>query len=1082
MINMNGRMYESQYEEAVVQLLEAEGWTYIEGDNLHRKKTDSIIEDDLRCYLSANYGQKLDSSDIDIVVANMKNISGISDYGRLRAAVRLYQEGYNYAFSDASKLPFHLDYIDYDHPKNNIYRVVNQFEYLEGKQVRIPDVLLFINGIPVCILELKNPTDQNATIRNAHTQITKRYRRDIFSLLRYCAMACISDGSNTRLGNVFADYDYYYAWKKVNNDDEAGKGIKELETIIKGAFSPERIIEIIRDYIYFPDPSQEGEEKEVEIVCRYPQFFAARKLRDHILRHLRSVGGDGKGGTYFGATGCGKTYTMLFLARQLAMRCKSKLGSPTILLIVDREDLENQAGKLFCKSKEYLADDAVEIFSSRKTLGVELSERKTGGFYITTIQKFSESTGLLSDRANIICMSDEAHRTQNNLGSKLKINDKEKEANKGAFISYGFAKYLRDALPNATYVGFTGTPIDETIHVFGEVVDKYTMRQSEADNITVGIKYDPRLARVSFNREQAELIEKYYAQCEDDGASKEDIDKSKKAMSSLQVILGDEDRLRRIAKDIITDYDKRCENKPDVLQKAMVTCNDRNIAYRLYKIMVEMRPEWGEEVKTLDESAYTLEQLEKMVPARFLNVVATRNKEDDKDMYNFLGDEEHRKALDILFKDDNSNFRIVIVVDMWITGFDCPPLTMLYNDKPLQKHTLIQTISRVNRKYNGKKLGYIIDYIGIREKMKAAMKKYGGGEGGNEPSDDDIAQSHIILQQELQGLKEIMSGLDFSTFFGEAPLARLQFLQTASEYILANSVKEKGKVSFETNFKGHVKRLRLSYDICNPAGALSDDETAWSQCFMGICSFLNKITNTHHDVESMNRAVEQMVKEAITCQGVESILNKQDDEDLFGDEFLKELDDMKMPNTKFQLLVQLLQKAIKEYSKTNATRAKEFYILLQTIIDEYNTRDKLDFANSVATDTVNSVTGVVADKVMSLSEKLIKLFNDLKLDKEEFKKLGITFEEKAFYDILVDLRNKHGFEYPDNKCIVLARKIKELIDDSSLYADWMNNNNIRNRLASNLTMLIYKEGYPPEWDDEIFEKVLNQVENFKENE
>lgn len=1070
----NGKFYESDYEQAFVELLQQNGWDYTFGEDLHRKVTEPLLKDDLITYLSVRYSDKaLSKEEIEMVVANIENVSGSTDYIALRNAYLLYSEGYDFSYSDGRGDPFKLEYIDFEHPERNIFRVVNQFEMLQGQQTRIPDVLLFINGIPVCIIELKNPTNVNATIRNAHTQITVRYRRDISSLLKYCALACISDGSNTRLGNTMAGYEFFYAWKKVENEDQAGSGIHELESLIKGAFAPERILEILRDYVYFPDLSDS--DNELQVICRYPQFFATRKLRENIISHLRSSGGDGKGGVYFGATGCGKTFTMLFLARQLALRCRNKLGSPTILLIVDREDLETQAGKLFCKSKTYLNDDAIKVFDSIAELSGEMKLRRSGGFYVTTIQKFTKEMGLLSDRANIICFSDEAHRTQTNLGSKLKMNSDESKGELGAFISYGFAEYLRRALPNATYVGFTGTPIDETIHVFGGIVDQYTMRESQEDGITVPISYLPRLARVSMDAKQAEEIERYYKLCADEGATAEDILKSKAAMSSLEVILGDEGRLRRVAQDIIKDYETRLADKPDLLQKAMITCSDRKIAYKLYKIIEEYRPEWCKPAKSLDPSQFTADELEKLHDVAYINVVATTSKDDPKDMYEYLGDEDHRKFLDTEFKNDNSNFHIAIVVDMWITGFDCPSLTYLYNDKPLQKHTLIQTISRVNRKYKEKECGVIIDYIGIRENMKEAMKKYGGDVAPKE--DVDICLE--VLRNELEILKDLTKNLDFDKFFSDNALTRLLFIQEAAEYILANSFKEKGKASFDTIFKGHVRRLRSAYDICSPAGVLTEEDMAWAQCFMGIMSFMSKITSTHHDVESMNKNVEKMVAEAISCNGVESVLDMEGAEDVFGTDFIKELEDVKMPNTKFQLLVKMLKKAIREYSKTNKIQAEKFEKLLGDTIDDYNTRDKLTFTNGVATDTIHAISEAVEEKVASLTDKLLEIFRDLKADKEEFKKLGITFEEKAFYDILVDLREKHGFEYADERCLSLAQKIKELIDGTSLYADWINNDNLKSQLASDLTMLIYKEGYPPEWDEEVFNRVLEQVENYK---
>lgn len=1084
---LNGKYYESDYEEAFVDLLRQSGWDYTFGENLHRKVTDALIEEDLMNFLKAEYAKKdLSPEELDIIVANLRNVGGATDYLALRSTFTLYRDGYSFVYGDGRALPFTLNYINFDHPERNIFRCVNQYEMLQGQQTRIPDVMLFVNGIPVAIIELKNPTDENADIRAAHTQITVRYRRDISSLMKYCALAVISDGSNTRLGNTFAAYEFFYAWKKVNNEDKAGKGVAELESLIQGALKPERLLEILRDYVYFPDESEF--EKETEIVCRYPQFFAARKLRDNILKHLISAGGDGKGGVYFGATGCGKTYTMLFLARQLSLRCKAQLGSPTILLIVDREDLETQAGKLFCVSKDYLADSAVEIFESRKHLSDELKSRKTGGFYITTIQKFCENMGELSDRSNIICFSDEAHRSQVSLGSTLKIvtGDKAKDGEQavaqndgqkmGAFISYGFAQYLRTALPKATYVGFTGTPIDETIHVFGQIVDQYTMRESKEDKITVPIKYVPRLARVALSKEEADKIEAYYRQCEAEGAKLEDVDKSKEAMSSLEVILGDEKRLARVANDIINDYEARLADQPDLLQKAMITCSNREIAYRLYLSIKALRPEWCEPRQALDESTLTPEQKKKLEAIPYINLVATRSANDPKDMWNLLGDDDYRKNLDTQFKKEESNFHIAIVVDMWITGFDCPALTYLYNDKPLQKHTLIQTISRVNRVYKTKECGVIIDYIGIRENMLSAMKKYGGDDV--EPK-DDVEAAHSVLINKLEILKEMLRDLDFSPFFGTDPLQRLMFLQTAAEFILANSVKEKGKVSFEAKFKGEVRLLRAAYNICNPAGVLTEAEIAWSQCFMGILSFVSKITATHHDVESMNKIVEQMVKEALKFSGVEAILDVQDEEDIFGDGFMKELDDVKMPNTKFQLLVKMLRKAIRDYARTNKVRADHFERLLQQTIDDYNNRDKLTFTNDVATSTINAVTEVVTDKVKTLTDRLIDLFKGINKDKEEFRKLGITFEEKAFFDILVDIRDREKFEYPEDRCIELSKKIKELVDSSSLYADWMNNDRIRGELSSKVALLLYKEGYPPTWDEEVFERVLGQVENYK---
>ena len=1062
------KFYESEFETIVIEMLEKEGWTYTHGQDLHRKETEAIYEEDLRKFLDRRYVDEcLNEYDMDKAVAKMKHATGESTYRAMANIVKLAREGFDFKSSNPGAKPFRMEYIDFIHPEHNIFRVVNQFAYYEGSKNYRPDILLFVNGIPLVIFELKNPANPNATVKKAYQQITNRYWFNMPSLMKYIPLSVVSDNAKTLFGTTTSALEYFYAWKKVENNDEPAKdGGACLKSLIKGALSPTRLLEIYRDYLYFPDPAK-GEEKELSVVCRYPQFFAARKLRDSILANLRSRGGNGKGGLYFGATGCGKTFTMLFLSRLLAQRCRDKLGSPTILLIVDREDLESQAGRLFCTSKDYLGDNAVEVFDSRKALGVEMRTRKSGGFYITTIQKFTEATGLLSDRSNIICMSDEAHRTQNNTGSKLKVNDME------AYLSWGFAKYLRDALPNATYCGFTGTPIDEAVAVFGGVVDQYTMKQSQADGITVPIVYDPRLARANLDKDKAEQIEAYYKLCEKEGASERDVQLSKKAMSDLNVILSDPKRLERVATDIITDFETRLEERPSLTQKGMIVCNEREIAYQLYKIIVAKRPEWAKGE----------------VP--FLNMVATRNEEDEKTMYGLLGDNQHRKTLADQFKDEDSNFKLAIVVDMWITGFDCPSLAFLYNDKPLQKHTLIQTISRVNRVYKSKPCGVVVDYFGIRENMKEALKTYGGdGDGCGERDRDE---AYRILRREIEVLKAMLNGLDCTPFFEGDGAAKLQFLQEGAEFVLADYEKKedededgvKKPLSLFSRFSAHVKRLSAAHAICNPAGMLKDDEMMWCRCLMGIYGYASKmVRQPMGEVEKMNRTVEKMVGEALKYSGVETVIGHEagDVESIFGDSFMKEIDDIKMPNTRFQLLVKLLKRVITDYKRTNKIRAEYFEKMLAATVEEYNTRDKLTFTNEVASDTVTAVSDIIAQAVNDLTRKLKRMLGDIKADKDEFKKLGITFEEKAFYDVLLAIRDSHGFDYPEEKCKLLAKKIKSLIDGSSVYADWLNNDSLKDQLAHDLTILLYENGYPPEWDQEVFEKILVQVENYKRNE
>lgn len=818
--------------------------------------------------------------------------------------------------------------------------------------------------------------------------------------------------------------------------------------MIEGAFAKDRGLQILRDFVFYPDDSK----KDEAIVCRYPQYFGANKMLANIKEHMRPEG-DGKGGTYFGATGCGKTYTMLFLSRLIVLRDHEAFHNPTIIIITDREDLDTQTSELFVTAKKYLHEDDVRSIESRQDLHDTLNDRPSGGVYITTIQKFCESTGLLSDRSNIICISDEAHRTQTGVGAKLKKTDK------GVFTTYGFGHYLRTSFPNATYCGFTGTPIDETIAVFGDVVDSYTMKESSDDGITVRIAYEPRLARVILSDEQAKEIEKYYERCAQEGSTEEQIEESKRAMSKMNAILGHPDRIKKLAADIVSHYESLCAEKPEIVQKAMIVCADRKIAFRVLKAIEALRPNWTVKRKAENEDELTQEQLDKLEALPKINLVATQGQNDEKELYDLCGSKEYRKMLDKQFKNTDSNFKIAIVVDMWITGFDVPSLAVMYIDKPLQKHTLIQTISRVNRVFDGKDKGLVVDYIGIKNDMLEAVKKYGSPQ---ESPIDELNISLSIFRNHLSLIDEVMSGFDARRFYTGSPLERLNCLNDAAEFVQI-------KKDTQTRFMGLSRRLKGAYSICFPSGELTDEETSKAQFYLAIRSIIYKQTKGDApDAEIMNRVVEDMVREAITCTGIENIVDEHKSVDLFSDDFLKELETVKLPITKFNALLKLLKKAITAYGKTNKVKAVEFDERLRQVVDAYNSRDKLVFTSEV-----------VANFVNDLSDQLIKIMNDLNADKESFEKMGITYEEKSFFDILVKVRDDHGFPYADEKCIVLAKKIKELVDDKSQYADWSTREDIKNQLNMDLTVLLYKNGYPPEWDEEVFEKVMEQTENFK---
>ena len=1099
----NDHYCESQYEYAFIQLLEAEDWNYISGKQINREsKRDVLIADDFKKFISAS-SPELTQDEVVRIFDNIRLVGSESDFATLHKVYGWMVDGIQFTLQNgvAKMIPL----IDFDNPKNNIFCVVNQLtiEYTNNgqKENRRPDVLLYVNGMPLCVIELKNPADANATVYDAWEQINIRYWRDIPHLLHYCPLACISDGVKTRLGTVRTPYEHFYAWRRVNDGDKLSTlPFAETETMIKGVYSPKRFLEIFRDYIYFQDSIYD--KNEVEIVCRYPQFFASKLLKQSIINSV--VTKSGKGGTYFGATGCGKTYTMAFLARQLALRCTDipQIGSPTIILIVDRDELQKQGAKLFTKSKEFLNLGEVSVVKSRAQLREELGARQSGGFYICTIQKFcdreDDKIGLINDRQNIICFSDEAHRTQLEHSKKIQFS-KDTDENMKAMLSKPYAKVLKEAFPQATFVGFTGTPIAETYQTFGDEIDRYTMDQAVADGLTVPIKYHPRIAKVLLDNNKVKEIENYYKKCAEDGATKDDIEASKRAMSSMEVILAEPSRLERLATDIHDHYVMSCECNPDRVQKAMIVCSSRKIAYSLLLKFKEKYPEWFEEKKTPDWITATKQELNELNPMPFMAMVSSVGSNDEAEMYNYLGgvkNDKRSEELDAAFKQEKSNFHIVIVVDMWITGFDVPSLTYLYNDKPLKKHLLIQTISRVNRKYPGKDYGMIIDYIGIRNNMREAMKVYGGN-NSVAPTSDDVEQATSVFREELEILKSQFTGYDLTPFLNPNcdPVERYKLLSKAAEYVFLSTkfLNTEGnggsyQVSFKTYFLKTVKRMRGAFDICQPSGNLKEDESALAQCFMAIAGFVRKMSGTSEvDTDTMNRAVSKMVEEALRYNQVESVLESGEEEDIFSPEYFEKLSDVKMPATKLELLIKMLRKQINEFSKVNQLAAKTFQEMLEKTIAEYHERRK-----HLTAEEAGETQNIASDDIIrAATEQALDILRQMNENRESFRKLGLTFEEKAFYDILISLRDRYNFEYGtdkkvdgivvNEKCKYLAKKVKEIIDDESSYADWLNNQNVRDQLKLRIKICLVKNGYPPQYSPEVFNKVMEQVENFEEN-
>ena len=1054
---------ESQLEQAFIHLLQQEEMQHVLGNDLRKTEgnmveesretyghiaTDKVlIEEDLRTFLTMQYREEgITRSEIDGIIRELEQLPASDLYESNKIFMKKLSDGFLLKREDRTQKDIFIQFIDYSEADQNIYKIVNQLA-IKGYEMRIPDLILYVNGLPLVVFEFKTAIQEETTIFDAYKQLTVRYQRDIPELFKYNAFCVISDGANTKAGSFFAKYDFFYAWRKTEGMPNEVDGIDAMFTMIQGMFNRERFRNIIQNFIFLPDSSKKNEK----IVCRYPQYYATIKLFENIKIHQKPEG-DGKGGTYFGTTGCGKSYTMLFLARMLMKSTYFK--SPTIVLITDRTDLDDQLSGQFTSAKGFIGDETVISVESRAHLRELLQGRNSGGVFLTTIHKFTEDTQLLTNRSNVICISDEAHRSQTNLNQKITYSEN------GVKKTFGFAKYLHDSFPNATYVGFTGTPIDATIDVFGEVVDAYTMRESVVDEITVPLVYEGRAAKVMLHSEKLREIEDYYEQCAEEGSNENQIEESKKAMSQMNVILGDPSRLKAVAEDFVKHYEKRVEEGSSVAGKAMFVCSSREIAYELYKNILAIKPDWGEKKEAENLELLTEKEKRELWPIEKIKMVMTRNKDDVKELYDLLGTKDYRKELDRQFKFEHSNFKIALVVDMWLTGFDVPFLDTIYIDKPIQRHNLIQTISRVNRKFEGKEKGLVVDYIGIKKQMNLALAQYNQG---NETNIEEIEHSVVVVKNQLDLLHRIFHTFNSHLYYHGTPIEQLQTLNRAAEFV--QQTKE-----LETRFMNIVKRLKLAFDICSGSESISETEKDEIHFYLAVRSIIYKLTKgTAPDASQMNEKVKTMIQEAIESEGVEEIFKLGEDEaqeiDLFSDDYLAKLDKIKLPNTKFKLLQKVLKQAIDRMKQVNKVMGIDFSKRLEAIVQKYNERKEGDVLRS--------------EVLEDFTNEIIELYYALKKENDSFQELGIDIEEKAFYDILKMLTVKYDFSYADEKLIELAKKVKLVVDDKTKYTDWSKRDDIKAELKVDLIILLAENDYPPIDRDEVYKEIFEQAENYK---
>ncbi|GGE29391.1 type I restriction endonuclease subunit R [Psychroflexus planctonicus] len=1038
---------EAKLEQAIADLLKQQGYPHILGASILRSEDEVLIEADIHKFLNHQYqSQGITTQEIQQIIRQIKSLPNSDIYESNTAFTRLLSDGFSLKREDRNQKDIWIYLVDFENIENNNFKFVTQLE-IAGNHKRIPDGIIYINGFPLVVFEFKTAIEENTTIHNAYKQLTNRYKRDIPQLFKYNSFCIISDGVNNKAGSFFAPYEFFYAWRRVSLQSKDVDGINSLHSLIQGMLDPKRLVDIAQNFVYVPDSSK----KDEKIVCRYPQYYAVRALFESI-KTAQKPKGDGKGGTYFGATGSGKSFTMLYLSKLLMK--SDFFENPTLVLITDRTDLDEQLSSQFTNAKTFIGDDNIQSVESRSELRELLQNRASGGVFLTTIHKFTEDIELLTHRNNVICISDEAHRSQTNLDQKIRITDK------GVKKTYGFAKYLHDSLPNATFVGFTGTPIDATLDVFGKVVDAYTMTESVKDEITVRIVYEGRAAKVALENSELQKIEDYYKVAEEDGANEYQIEKSKKQSANLNTILGDPDRLKALAEDFVKHYENRVNEGSTVKGKAMFVCSSREIAYQFYLNLLELRPEWGEVLSAEKGAELTEKDKKEIKPMERVKLIMTRNQDDPKEMYELLGSKDYKKELDRQFKNEKSNFKIAIVVDMWLTGFDVPFLDTIYIDKPIQKHSLIQTISRVNRKFKGKDKGLVVDYIGIKNQMNLALAMFSNNDAKNF---EDIEHSLVIVKNHLDLLAKLFHKFDSTNYFSGNELAQLNTLNLTVEHVQQSK-------EMETRFMGLVKRLKAAYDICTGSEKLTQVQRDETHFYLAVRSIIAKLTKGNApDTAQMNAKVREMIAQALQSQGVEEIFKMGEDgvneQDLFDEDYLAKINKIKLPNTKIKILQKLLARAIDQIKQVNKVKGVDFSKKMESLVSKYNDRSAND-------KLIGEVYEEMADQ---LTDMIWQVYEEMNSGND----LGIGFEEKAFYDILFDLCKKYDFSYPEDKLINLAKAVKDLVDSQAKFPDWSKRDDIKSALKVGLILLLDEHGYPPVERDEVYQEIFDQAENYK---
>jgi len=1055
------QIHESDIEHFTISLLQSLGWDYIFGpdiapdsENCHslisnRKSFEDILLFDVLKSSLIRINPNIPEDAIDDAIKQLQNISSPDLIANNETFHRMLTEGIKVTYRKNGEERGDIVWlVDFEEPENNSFLAINQFTVIENNRNKRPDIVLFINGIPIVVIELKNPAHENATIRSAYNQL-QTYKQAIPSLFTYNEILIISDGLEARAGSLSAGFDRFMAWKSIDGKKEASRLMSQLEILIKGLLNKEILLDYIRFFVVFDRSKREDDSGQTVIritkkIAAYHQYYAVNKAVESTIRasgresnlsvreSLLCYGlsdvktqpkGDKKAGVIWHTQGSGKSLSMVFYTAKIVQL----LNNPTIVVITDRNDLDDQLFDTFAASTQILRQEPVQA-ESREHLKT-LLKVDAGGIVFTTIQKFWPEEGniyeTLSERDNIIVIVDEAHRTQ--YGFRAKINKESGE------IKYGFAKYLRDALPNATYIAFTGTPIEKTDRntpaVFGNYIDIYDISHAVEDGMTVPIYYESRLVKINLTEEGKKLIKEFEEELEQENLS--DLEKAKTKWAKLEALVGSKERIEQVARDIVNHFEQRLEVMDG---KGMIVAMTRRIAARLYNEIIKLRPSWH------------TDDLKK----GFIKLIMTTSASDEPEISKFHLTKDQRRIIAERFKDPQDELKLVIVVDMWLTGFDVPCLHTMYIDKPMKGHTLMQAIARVNRVYKDKEGGLIVDYLGIAADLKEALSFYAESGGKGDPAKVQEEAVKIMLEK-YEVVKDMFFGFDYKDYFTADTSQKLSIILKAEDFILGL---ENGK----RRFIDAVTSLSKAFAVAIPHPKALDikEEVAF---FQAVKSRLVKFSRDENarTSEEIGTAVRQLIDKAIATSGVIDIFDaaglKKPDISILSDEFLEEIKTTKHKNIAIEVLRKLINDEIKGRMKTNLVKSRSLMESLDTLIKNYN--NKLLTAAEVI-------------------EELISLAKEIKDSGKEPEELGLSEFEYAFYTAVANnesARELMGKEKLRELAIVLFDRVRK---NTSI--DWTIRESARAKLRVVVKRTLRQFGYPPDMQKLATETVLKQAE------